>query len=311
MTPPLQAVEHWLQQVPELRGSRVERIEPFPGGASNITCKVLLRAVPTAAVVLRLQRDRGIFEPYDVLREAEVLKRLAQSTVPVPRVLATEADPSILGAPFALMKFVDAPHMGEAGAEADYAAFTTAVSEIHRVEWHALGLDFLGVPNSARDATLIEVESVAARMDAFGCSDDGLLVEALAVLRATVPADGRFAFCQGDINVYNYLFRAKKVVAVVDWEQARISDPRSDVGQLVALSHLKGAPFGPAEEAGFVRAYESVSAAKLTGMAYFRAFWLFQLGVIHDGWVAFNGSSPWYNRADLDALLAQALAELG
>jgi hypothetical protein len=38
------------------------------------------------------------------------------------------------------------------------------------------------------------------------------------------------------------------LVGVVDWEQALISDPRSDVGQLVALSHLRGAaPYGPPE----------------------------------------------------------------
>lgn len=303
-------VESWLQNVPGFHGVVVDRVEQFAGGASNITCKVSLRESGTAAVVLRLQRDRGIFEPYDVLREAEVLRKLAPSAIPVPGLIAVEPDVAVLGAPFAVMEFVDAPHMGEAGADADYGAFTGVVAQIHQVEWRKLGLDFLATSDSAREATLTEVESVAGRMESFGCADDPLLREAVALLRRCAPTDGSLAFCQGDINVFNYLFRKKKVVAVVDWEQARISDPRSDIGQLVALSHLKGAPFGRAEDAGFVRAYEAVTGASLANMAYFRAFWLFQLGVIHDGWVAFNGSSPWYNRRDLDALLKQALAEL-
>ena len=36
-----------------------------------------------------------------------------------------------------------------------------------------------------------------------------------------MPGDGRLALCQGDINVFNYLFRDREVVGVVDWEQAR------------------------------------------------------------------------------------------
>ena len=89
-----------------------------------------------------------------------------------------------------------------------------------------------------------------------------------------------------------------------------ISQLQDDIGQLVALSHLKGAPFGAANEAGFVRAYEAASGRSLREMEYFRAFWLFQLGVIHEGWVAFNGSSPWYSRADLDPLLARSIEEI-
>jgi len=125
-----------------------------------------------------------------------------------------------------------------------------------------------------------------------------------------VPATGTLALCQGDINVFNYLFRGGRVVGVVDWEQARISDPRSDVGQLVALAHLKGAPFGPAAQQSFVRAYSAVSGATLGEMEYFRAFWLFQLGVIYYGWKSFNESEPWYAWDHLAELLDAALAEL-
>jgi aminoglycoside phosphotransferase (APT) family kinase protein len=125
-----------------------------------------------------------------------------------------------------------------------------------------------------------------------------------------VPGNGRLALCQGDINIFNYLFLGEDVVAVVDWEQARISDPRSDVGQLVALSHLKGAPFGPADSQSFVHAYGAASGKAVTGMGYFRARWLFELGVIYHGWKRFNNSEPWYTWEHLAELLEQSLAEL-
>lgn len=74
------------------------------------------------------------------------------------------------------------------------------------------------------------------------------------------------------------------MVGVVDWEQALISDPRSDIVQLVALSHLRGAaPYGPPNENLFVQLYEAVTGETLESMELFRARWLFQLGVVYYG----------------------------
>ena len=194
--------------------------------------------------------------------------------------------------------------------DASFPEYTAMVARIHALDWRELGLDFLGVPLDAGAALAAELDAVAARMPAFGCVSDPLLGRALETLRATIPADGRLALCQGDINVFNYLFRGGQVVSVVDWEQARISDPRSDIGQLVALAHLKGAPFGPAAQQNFVQAYSGVSGEALKGMEFFRGFWLFQLGVIYHGWMSFNASEPWYSLDHLSDLLEAAIAEL-
>ncbi|MBA4181802.1 MAG: hypothetical protein C0506_14525 [Anaerolinea sp.] len=309
MVPESDAFEPWLRGLDGFQDARVRGIAAADGGASNITCRVEVSGGALPAVALRVQRERGIFEPYDVIREGEVIRRLAGSSIPVPRVLGSEPARDALGAPFIVMEWVEAPHMGMA-RDASFAAFTTAVATIHGSDWRMLGLDFLGVPSAARDAALREVEAVAARMPAFGCDNEPLLGEALATLQKAAPGDGELSFCQGDINVFNYLFRGGEVVAVVDWEQARIGDLRSDVGQLVALSHLKGAPFGPVEQMPFVQAYEAASGRTLTNMAYFRAFWLFQLGVIHRGWMAFNESEPWYSWGRLTELLEASLAEI-
>lgn len=301
--------EPWLNRVPGFRDARVVSITPVDGGASNITCRVELLGSGSRAVCLRMERERGIFEPYDVVREGKVIQALAASDVPVPKMIASEPANSPLGAPFIVMEWVDAPHMGMA-PNPDFAAFTRTVAAIHAVDWQALGLEFIGVPATPAEGIRRELAAVAARMPTFACADDPLLTRALARLRETVPEDGRLAFCQGDINIFNYLFHGSEVVAVVDWEQARISDPRCDVGQLVALAHLKGAPFGPAESQPFVQTYALAAGKSVPGMSFFRARWLFELGVIYHGWKRFNRSEPWYSWQDLTELLEQSLAEL-
>ena len=301
--------EPWLNRLDAFQSSRVVSIIPVDGGASNITCRVELLGSGPRSICLRMQRERGIFEPYDVVREGRMIEALAASDVPVPKLIASEPSNEPLGAPFIVMEWVDAPHMGNAPTPS-FACFTSTVAAIHALDWRELGLEFLGVPGTVEAGIRAELDAVAARMPTFGCEDDELLVRALATLRATVPGTGRLALCQGDINVFNYLFLGEEVVAVVDWEQARISDPRGDVGQLVALSHLKGAPFGPADSQSFVHAYAAASGKSVTGMAYFRARWLLELGVIYHGWKRFNNSEPWYSWEHLSGLLEQSLAEL-
>ena len=174
-----------------------------------------------------------------------------------------------------------------------------------------LGLDqLLGVPASLEQALEGEIEAVERRRVRFAGADEPLLIRARDVLLAGIPGDGRLAFCQGDINVFNYLFRSGQVVAVVDWEQARISDARSDVGQLLALSLLKGAPSVPADEQPFALAYGAVRGEQLSGMVWFRARWLWELAVIYHGWVGFSGSTPWYSHESVSALLEGAISEL-
>ncbi len=305
-SPPL---ERWLRSLAGFESATVRNVHAFEGGASNITCRVDLGGAPVASVVLRVQRERGIFEPYDVLREGEVLRCLAGSAVPVPAVLGAEADPGVLGAPFIVIEWIDAPHMGEAGAEGSFDAYTRTVAAVHAIDWRARGLAFLGVPPTPAAGLQGELDAVETRMARFAGGGHPLLTAALRVLRRDIPTDGALALCQGDINVFNYLVRGGRVVAVVDWEQARISDARSDVGQLVALAHLKGVPFGPASEAPFVQAYEAVSGRALPNMAWFRARWLWELGVIYFGWKAFNTSDPWYSWDDLARLLGASLIE--
>ena len=306
------AFQSWLRTLDGYGEAEALALHPVEGGASNVILRATLANAPLPAVLLRLQRERGIFEPYDVVREAAVLRRLAPSPVPVPAVVGEERDASVLGAPFIVLEWVDAPHMGVAGPEASFGAYAAMVVRIHALDWRALGLDeVLAVPASAAAATRAELEVVAERMARFPGADAPILRRALAVLRKRVPGGAPIGFCQGDINVFNYLFRRGEVAAVVDWEQARLGDVRNDVAQVLALGHLKGAPFGPVRDQFFQQAYEAARGeGELAGMEFFRARWLFELGVIYHGWRAFNDDLPWYSWNHLQELLELALEEV-
>lgn len=310
MQPDPARIETILRALPAFKAARVDSIAPVEGGASNLTYRVGVRAAPYAAVAFRLQRQSGIFQPYDVVREGRVLQALAATDIPVPRVLLMAPDTAALGAPFIVLEWIDAPHMGLAGREADYGAFVRMVAAIHRADWMRAGFDVLAIPPDATTATAGEIEAVANRIAAFAV-DDPLLARAHERLLAHIPADGALSLCQGDINVFNYLFRNREVVGVVDWEQARIGDRRSDIAQLVVLAHLKGAPFGPVHAQGFVQAYEAASGDRLGGLEFFRAFWAWQLAFIHHAWLKTNGTEPWYTREAVGELLERSLAEVG
>src|SRR3954452_22699091 len=308
-------IESSVRTLAGFENARVVGVELLTDGLSNVTCRLRVADGPVAAAVLRIQPTRGIFEPYDILREGRVLSHLAGTVVPVPRLLAAESDPRFFGSPFLLLESIDAPHMPAPEADfatfvADLPVFASAVAGIHALDWKAAGLDFLGVPSSPAEAFRGEVETVARRMPAFGCADEPLLNRALTRLRESVPSGGRIALCHGDPNPFNYLFRDQQLVAVVDWEQALISDPRSDVGQLVALAHLRGAaPYGPPRENPIVQLYQASSGETLEGMELFRARWLFQLGVVYHGWKAY-GIEPWFSWVQLENLLSRSLADL-
>lgn len=310
MMPEGAAFQEWIRQLDGFEGATVAEIALAEGGASNITCRVRVSNAKCEAVGLRIEREHGIFEPYDVVREGEVLRRLEGSPVPAPRLFGSEADSEWLGAPFIVMEWIDAPHMGLA-ADAHYGAFVGMVAQIHQLDWESRGLEFLGRPETARAALLGELQVIEARRRRFAGADEPILADGMELLAATAPSDGRIALCQGDINVFNYLSRGGEIVGVVDWEQARLSDPRSDAGQLLALSVLKGAPWGEADAQPFVQAYAAVGGETLRGMAWFRARWLWELGVIYHGWRAYSGSDPWYSHEAVTTALAQALDELG
>ena len=268
-----------------------ETAERLDGGVSNLTWRVEIAG--GAPVVLRLQREAGIFQPYDVLREARVIACLADSGVPVPEVLGQSAE-NALGAPCAVLAWIDAPHMGQAAmTPAVLASYRAMVNRIHDVDWRAVGLDFLDPPAAGAEAAERDLELVAERARAFGCDGDPFIAELAAGCRANLPDSPAPRLCHGDINVFNYLVLDGQIAGVVDWEQANLGDPLSDWGLITALSALKGAP-GPPEEMPLAAPSLARSGREARELRYWMLHQMYKLAVIHRIWSRIGDSPPWY-----------------
>lgn len=286
---------------------RVEGLSRFEGGVSNLTYRVCLDRRPD--VVLRLQRDVGIFQPYDVLREARVLRCLASGPIPVPAVLLEEPDRAVLGAPFFVMEYVEGRHFGElqpAQIPAAFDQYITAVAAIHEAGWQGLGLGFL-CPSGGSHVRE-DLAAVGIRSRLFGC-EEGPLVARLSAQLREVPPELPPSLVQGDINVYNYLYRDGRLVAVVDWEQAGIGDRRLDLGLIACLSMLKLGQAPHPRQTPIVASYEAVTGQILERLPWFVRFAAYKLAVIHHGWKLHNGTEPWFSLDELQRV-ADAMSGL-
>lgn len=280
------------------------------GGVSNLTWRVERAGAPP--VVLRVERERGIFQPYDVLREGRVLRALANTAVPVPAVLGEAARSAALGAACIVMEWIDAPHMGQAAPSPRlFEAYRAAVEAIHAVDWRAAGLEFLDPPAPGAEAALRDLDTVAARAEAFGCDGDPFIVELAAAARSALPHSPSPRLCHGDINVFNYLVGADgSICAVVDWEQTQLGDPLSDWGLICALSGLKGSDDAP-EEMPLAQPSLAASARSPGDLRYWTLHQLYKLAVIHRIWSEIGDAPPWYTWGDVERVGGAALGRVG
>jgi aminoglycoside phosphotransferase (APT) family kinase protein len=236
---------------------------------------------------------------HDVLREARVMAALAGTGVPVPTVLATCADQTVIGAPFVVMGWVDgvvlrgADRAGRPGRVDDLLVDTLLA--LHRVDPGAVGLADFGRPEGflAR-----QVRRWTAQWLASNPRDNADITEVAARLAADVPPAQAVAVVHGDYRLDNVMWRPDlaAVAAVVDWELSTLGDPLADVGLLLTYAEvqdtvLSGEPLWPGAAitagddpgAPLLARYATGSPLDLTRIAWYRAFGCFKLAVILEG----------------------------
>ena len=291
-------------------GGRATAAERLDGGVSNLTWQIKRADAPP--VVLRLERPEGIFQPYDVLREARVIRCLEPSPIPVPQVLGECRDNSPLGAPFVVMSWLDYPHMGMVPMTLEVVDnYRAMVESIHALDWQSLGLDFLDPPPAGREAALRDLNAIRARAAAFNCQHDHLIANLDAILNQHLPDSPEPSLCHGDINVFNYLVAADHSIAgVVDWEQAQLGDPLSDWGLITALASLKGLDAPPEDHPLAAPAFER-SGRDARDLRYWMLHQIYKLAVIHRIWSEIGDAPPWYTWSDVERVSEHALSYLG
>src|SRR5258705_9139935 len=142
---PLARLERWMRD--HLDGFRGPlAAERFEGGQSNPTYKL---AGATGTYVLR-RKPLGHLLPsaHAVDREYRVMRSLADTAVPVPRVYALCEDDAIIGSSFYVMEFLDGrifwdqrlPGLTPAERRAMFASMIAVIAALHSVDQMAVGL---------------------------------------------------------------------------------------------------------------------------------------------------------------------------
>lgn len=209
-------------------------VSQFNGGQSNPTYRL---DTPGRSYVMRRTPPGQIIKgAHDVLREARVMAALAQTDVPVPRIMGICDDEAVMGTPFFVMEMVQGRIFWDASfnniAKTDRAAcfdaMNAVIARLHLVDFDAVGLSDHGKAGSyfvrqiARWSKQYEADDLAGRnpdMDAL-----------VAWLPSAIPAGDETTIVHGDFRCDNMIFHPDRaeVIAVLDWELSTLGHPLAD-----------------------------------------------------------------------------------
>jgi aminoglycoside phosphotransferase (APT) family kinase protein len=293
-----QALEKWLS--PRLRADdlQVSALTRAGEGSSNET--VVFTVTWSAGgktgerrLVLRVQpSDHQLFLEPDAVREAAVVHEVGQTgSVPVPEVIGAESDPTIIGAPFFVMDYLegrtlrDVPSMHAVG-------WLTELSVAERVHHYEAGLDALAaiaridvaqgfdaVRRGSSGTPLQQLlDSVVAYYEwAAAGRDLGVITQAVAELQSNIPDHTDASLSWGDARPGNLLFAVSgDVAAVLDWEMAELAPAEVDLGWWLVTEDFYSAGLGVAmlegvpDEAQTLRRWEELVGRPARALDYYK-----------------------------------------
>jgi len=278
--------------------------EVVAGGKSNLTYRVTDGT--TRVIVRRPPLGHVLATAHDMAREFRVMDALADTTVPVPLMLASCSDDNVIGSPFYVMEHVDGvPYRTREQLEPLGPERTRDISErmvdtladLHSVDPQSVGLGDFGRPEGflAR-----QVKRWGQQLDSSHSRDLVGSDDLRTRLAASVPGPERespAAIVHGDYRLDNILtrdtFAHDELAAVVDWEMATLGDPLTDIALLITyqrvaqqgatgVSTVSLAP-GFLSEDEIISRYAARSGRDLTHLGFYEALACFKLAVILEG----------------------------
>ncbi|MBJ7289486.1 phosphotransferase family protein, partial [Williamsia sp.] len=211
-------------------------VELIAGGRSNLT---FIATDGTTKWVVRRPPTSGLTpSAHDMNREWKVTRALQDTAVPVAKTIAFDAEGTVLGAPCTVVEYIDGTVIRSASdldgiddptVERNVTALITALADLHRVDYDAVGLGEFGRPEGfvarqvktwTRQWELVKTRELP---------DVHALASALA---ENIPTDSANSIVHGDFRVDNTILAADDpgvVRAVVDWEMSTLGDPLTDV----------------------------------------------------------------------------------
>jgi aminoglycoside phosphotransferase (APT) family kinase protein len=276
-------------------------LERISGGQSNPTYFV---TIGNRLLVMR-KKPAGatLRSAHAIDREYRVLKALAETDVPVPRVALYCDDDSVVGTPFYVMDrlegriFADAalPGVSPAERETMYFSMAETLAKLHDIDPVVVGLSDYGAIGNyfARQINRWTKQYHGARWRDL--PDVERLIEWLP---SHVPPEDETRISHGDFRMGNLCFHPTepRVIGVLDWELSTLGEPLADLaysalGQITepqefgGLRGLNLAALGiPTRPRYFERYFVSRKTPSRAPLRPFHTvFALFRLAVIFEG----------------------------
>jgi aminoglycoside phosphotransferase (APT) family kinase protein len=303
----LSALEDWLlARRPDAGSVHIEAAgRPSSGFSAETTILgatwTLDGAERTERLVLRKETPDPPVYPSQVpglTTEVEIQYRVMDAlsragTVPLAPLHGYEADPSVLGAPFFVMGFVEGVVPIEAPMYTLEGFFTeidpqrrramldagmAALAGMHAVDWRAQDLGWLVTPG-AEPTTAHQLDV----WEAYGEHELGgrthpTWERGLAWLRAGVPEGSDPVLCWGDPRPGNVIWRDDRPACLTDFEAACIAPPEVDLGwwlmsdrwahEITGVERLPGEPTRAEQTA----AYEAASGRSVGDTTWWEVF---------------------------------------
>ena len=292
------AADYLLQTLPDLVGSGDLRFDQFPGGAANLTYRVVS---DEAELVLRRAPLGEVAKGgHDMEREYRVLARLWQRYGRAPRAYHFCADPAVLGKPFFVMErrhghvvrsswpqpYREDPDLRRAAAE----GLVRALGELHLVDPSAVGLADLGRPEGFVGR---QVEGWKRRWEAAATRSVAAMDRAADLLERRIPDPQAAVILHNDFKLDNTMLDdSGTVTTVLDWDMATTGDPLVDLGTLLAywadpsdptfliFGEIAVSPAGEMRRDEVVDMYGAITGFDVSAIAYYEGLALYRIAVI-------------------------------
>ncbi len=340
-------LETWLSaQHPERAPLAVSQLKRSDAGYSNITVLgelswTLDGATQQLPIVLRVQpQESSVYPDCDIVRQYRVMAALAGSAVPVPRLLGLETDATPLGAPFFLMQRIEGrvPNenplyhlegwLHDLSADAlrqHWFSGIDTIAAIARLDWRALGLDFLQPPPGRTPLAhqLAYYRDAVAWAERLGRPYPHLHA-AFDWLHAHQPTDEPLALSWADAKLGNCVYHDGRVVGALDWEQATLANPVDDLAWWLMLDESLSTGYGVPRLASLptrdetVAHWERASGFSARDLPYYEVFAAWRMAYVmarigtvfmQRGWVPRESQMDLQNGGS--TLLALHAARLG
>lgn len=245
----------------------------------------------------------ALFMDYDLDAEFRVMAALANTTVPVPKVLFVEQDSGLLGAPFLVMERVD----GEIAAddppftvegwvteltESEQAKLAEnsikALVGLHSQDVEALGLENVGHGDASLYGLdrLIDYWNIKAK---WALDEPNPTIEhALQWVNDNKPSHtGTNVLSWGDARLGNMIVaKDLNIAAIIDWEMLSCGPREVDLGWWLFLLKHHSVGVGAELPAGFmsreqeIARYEELSGHTVKNLHYFEVLAGVRMGVL-------------------------------